>query len=240
MLKSKLMDFGKRIGRVFGLEIKRTRSIDFNYEWLESQDFRTILDIGASVGEFSKSIHKLLPEARIYAFEPLKDSYNRLIAKTKHLPKFKAFNFALGEKDDDKAKIHHCKYSPSSSLLSMCDLQKDMCPETGEEIEEIRLRRLDSIVPELDIEGNILIKIDVQGYEDRVIAGGKETFSKAKMVIAETNFEQLYEDQAFFDDIYNIMKGMGFSFRGSWGPMMKNQIDGRVVYCDSVFIKDMK
>lgn len=239
MLKSKLMSFGKRVGRVFGLEIKRTRSADFNYKWLECQNFRTILDIGAYIGEFSKSIHKILPEARIYAFEPLNDSYNRLIARTKHLPRFKAFNFALGEKDDDKVEIHRCKFLPSSSLLSMCDLHKEMFPATdGEVIKEIRLRRLDSIVRELDIEENILIKMDVQGYEDRVIAGGKETFSKAKTVIAETSFEQLYEGQAFFDDIYNIMKGMGFSFKGSWGPMMKSPIDGHVVYCDSVFVRE--
>jgi hypothetical protein len=123
----------------------------------------------------------------------------------------------------------------------MMDLHKEMFPHAnGHTIEKVTLRRLDDVVKELDIEENILIKIDVQGYEDRVIAGGRKIFSMAKTIIAETGFEELYTGQPLFDDIYNIMIQMGFSFKGSWGPMMKNQIDGGVLYCDSVFIKDTK
>ncbi len=107
MSKTKLISLGKRIGRAFGLEIKRGRSVDFNYKWLESQNIKTIIDIGASIGRFSEMIHKILPEARIYAFEPLKDSYLKLVSNTKHLPKFQALNCALGERNDNNAEIYH-------------------------------------------------------------------------------------------------------------------------------------
>jgi len=241
MLKSKLMNCAKELGHFFGLEIKRTKSVDFNYKWLQNLNIRTIIDIGASVGEFSKSIHKLLPEAKIYAFEPLKDSYLKLVSNTKYLPRFQAFNCGLGERDDSGVDMYHCEYSPSSSLLNMTDLHKGICPQAKNvTIKNVSMRCLDGIVQGLDIEENLFIKIDVQGYEDRVIMGGKKTFSRARIVIAETSFEKLYENQAFFDDIYNIMKGMCFSFKGSWGPMMKNLNDGSVFCCDSVFIKDTK
>ena len=239
MLKPKLMYLGKKLGRIFGLEIKRTSSVDFNYKWLEDQDIRTILDIGASVGDFSISIHKILPQAQIYAFEPLKDSYDKLVKNLKHLPKFQAFNCALGDKDNADAEIHHCQYSPSSSLLGLTDLQKEIYPFTDNEtVEKIIEKRLDGLAGELDLGENMLIKIDVQGYEDKVISGGREVFSKARIVIAETSFEQFYEGQPLFDEMCTIMKQMGFSFRGSWGPMMKNPVDGRTLYCDSVFIRD--
>jgi hypothetical protein len=62
----------------------------------------------------------------------------------------------------------------------------------------------------------------------------------AKTIIAETSFERLYDAQPLFDDIYNLMKQMSFSFKGFWGPMMKNPIDGRVFGGDSVFVKETK
>lgn len=239
--KMKLMNLGKKIGRVFGLDIKRLKSADFNYKWLESLGIHTIIDIGASIGEFSKMIRKILPEAQIYAFEPLKTSYLKLVSNTRHLSKFQAFNFALGEQDDDDAEIHHWGYSPSSSFLSMADLHKKAFPRVGDEtVENVRMRRLDGIARDLDIKEHILIKIDVQGYEDKVIAGGREIFSRAKLVIMETGFEELYTGQPLFDDIYGIMRNMGFSFKGSWGPMKKNLTDGHVLYCDSVFVRGWK
>jgi len=238
MLKSRLMNFVKELGRFLGLEIRRTKSADFNYRWLQNLNIHTIIDIGASVGEFGKEIHKLLPEARIYAFEPLKDSYLKLVSNLKHLPEFRAFNFALGGTNNDNAEIHHCQYSPSSSLLNMAALHKELFPiSDGGIIEKISIRCLDTIAEELSIKENILIKLDVQGYEDKVIAGGKKVFSEARLVIAETSFEELYQGQPLFGDIYDIMKEQGFLYIGTWGPIVKNPVDGCPLCCDSIFIR---
>lgn len=240
MLKTTLMKFGKQIGLVFGLDIRRTSSSEFNYKWLKNLNIKTVIDIGANVGQFAGKIHKILPEAKVYSFEPLNDCYSKLVSYLKHIPGSKAFNCALGDVDNCNVEMHRSRSSPSSSLLKMAKLHKESFPSTdGEIIEEISVRRLDGIAGELNVEGNLLIKIDVQGFEDKVIAGGPKTISMAEVIIIESGVEQLYEGQSSFDNVIDSMRKLGFTFKGCW-DQMKSPIDGRVLSCDLIFMRIAK
>ena len=104
-------------------------------------------------------------------------------------------------------------------------------------IEKIKVKRLDDIIYDLKVEGNILVKIDVQGYEDRVIHGGKKVVSGAKVLIVETSFQSLYETQPLFDSIYVLLKQIGFKYMGSL-DQLKNPINGSVLQSDSIFINN--
>ncbi len=182
-------------------------------------------------------IRKILPEALIYSFEPLKDCYEQLTATMKGSSKFRAFNYALGD-GDYETEIYRSEYLPSSSILPMRDLHKQAFPFTkGDAKERIKVRRLDSITRDLDCSENVLIKIDVQGFEDKVILGGKQLISKAKILIVETNFEALYERQPLFDVIYEMLKQMGFSYKGNLDQLV-SPVDGRVLQSDSIFIRE--
>ncbi len=41
----------------------------------------------------------------------------------------------------------------------------------------------------------------MQGYEDKVIAGGKNIIQQADVIICELSMDNLYEGQPLFDDI---------------------------------------
>jgi FkbM family methyltransferase len=236
MLKVALLRFAKKIGLIIGLDIRRTSSPEFNYKWLKNQNIKTVIDIGANIGQFALKIHKILPNAKIYSFEPLNDCYCKLVSNLKHVSNFRAFNYALGDTSDDNVEMHRSQFSPSSSLLKMSELHKQTFPYTDvETMEKISIRRLDEIANALNIEDNVLIKIDVQGFEEKVLAGGKKTISKAQIIIIETSIEQLYEGQSTFDGIVDIMKGMGYAFKGCW-DQMKSPVDGRVLSCDLIFM----
>ena len=225
------------LGRVFRVDIKRINPADINYTWLEREHIRTVFDIGANIGRFAKRIRKILPETKVYSFEPLESCYLKLISSMKDVSKFQAFNYALGQFDQDNVEMHHSQFSPSSSLLRMTNLHKQAFPYTnGETVEEVTMRRLDGVAQELDIKENTLVKIDVQGFEDKVIAGGAKTISKARVVIIETGFDELYKGQASFDGVYKTMGEMGFLFKGCW-EQLKSPIDGSVLSCDAIFIK---
>ena len=82
----------------------------------------------------------------------------------------------------------------------------------------------------------ILIKMDVQGFEDRVISGGIATFRKAKAVITEVNFANLYEEQLSFDVLYRMLKDLGFNYRGSiYTKFHPNS--GSSLFSDAIFIR---
>jgi hypothetical protein len=120
----------------------------------------------------------------------------------------------------------------------MSNLHKELYPKSKDAVRErIALRRLDSFGDELTLAPGVLIKMDVQGFEDRVIAGGHETFEKANVVIVETSFVPLYEKQPLFGDIHNQLLNLGFSYRGNCAEHF-SRMTGERIYEDSVFVRD--
>jgi hypothetical protein len=73
----------------------------------------------------------------------------------------------------------------------------------------------------------------VQGYEDRVLRGGINTISKAKYCVLEISFAPLYEKGPLFDDIYQIMRKMGFILVGL-GEVSKGK-SGMPLQVDGIF-----
>lgn len=205
------------------------------YKWLIRIGIKSILDIGANEGQFAEMIHKIIPHAGITSFEPLPDCYERLLENGVCLGDFKAYNYALGD-TDGKTKIYRSEFSPSSSLLPMGNLHKKAFPFTKNgSVEIIKVKKLDDL--NLKLESPILVKIDVQGFEDKVINGGIKTISMADVIIVELSFEKLYEGQPMFDQIYNRLKELGFSYHGNW--YQNNDVrDGKALQADGIFIKD--
>lgn len=219
-----------------GFDLHRYRPAADKLSCLHNLNIKSVLDIGANTGQFAKEIRGVLPEAQIYSFEPLKECFEKLNENMKTDKKFRSFNFALGEKEE-KIEMHKSAYTPSSSILEMAEAHKTMFPHTKEhQSEKIEVKTLDGLSPSLNLQKEILIKVDVQGFEDKVIAGGRETFKKARAVIIENSFVELYKGQPLFDDIYEKLKELGFSYRGS----LEEKVDratGKIISEDSLFVK---
>lgn len=202
--------------------------------WLSSRKIKMVLDIGANNGQFATEIRRILPIAKIISFEPLKDVYAELVKKGKELKQFQAFNFALGNKKGHQT-IHRSEFSPSSSLLPMGQLHKDVFPHTKKTfVEKIEIRRLDDL--DIKITKPLMVKIDVQGFEDQVIDGGKKIISQADVILTEVSFQKLYDGQALFNDIYQRLHDLGFEFHGHWFQDVDPR-DGSAVQADAIFIK---
>lgn len=203
------------------------------HDWLKNLHIRTVLDIGANTGQFAAKIRSILPESFIYSFEPLPDAYASLVSEMGGEPCFKAFNFALGD-ENKKTMIHRSGFSPSSSLLPMLELHTAAWPYTTEVgTEEIEVRQLDTL--DFALEPGVLVKIDVQGFEDKVIAGGRATIGAAACVLTEVSFQRLYEGQPLFDDIYRMLLDLGFEYQGNW-DQAPDPRDGRPLQADAIFI----
>ncbi|WP_442794347.1 FkbM family methyltransferase [Pelobium manganitolerans] len=215
-----------------GLIVKLVRPD--NNLWLQQRNIKTVLDVGANTGQFANLIHKILPQANIISFEPIKKCYNQLLENTASL-NIKTYNCALGE-TDEMQEINISAHSPSSSLLPMTKLHNEVFAGTNfVETESITVKTLDLLFAELPIKGKFMIKVDVQGFEDKVIKGGAETFKKADCVLIETSFVELYEGQLLFDGIYQMLVGLGFEFKGNY-TQTKSKEDGSIIYAESFFV----
>src|SRR5262245_30374136 len=133
------------------------------FNWIRNLNIRRVLDVGANTGQFAGEIHAILPQAAIY--EPLRDCYDLLVEKMGHVPKFRAFDFALGS-EASEIEMHRSEFTPSSSILRMGELHKRAFPFTSKvALEKIAIKRLDDVTHEIDMIENILIKIDDQGLD---------------------------------------------------------------------------
>lgn len=207
-----------------------------NQPWLLKSNINTVLDIGANIGEFASLIHQLIHKAGIYSFEPLDDCCEKLRTRMGKVEKFEAFNIALADFNGELT-FHRNEHLPSSSPLPMTDLHKKNYPHTtNDTVTKVKSAKLDDIAKDLKIVDNLLIKIDVQGFEDKVIAGGKNTIKRASILILETSFQTLYKGQPLFEDIYNSLKA-DFRYMGAFGNIRTNKIDGSPLFEDSIFIK---
>lgn len=211
--------------------------IRLDQPWIHDIGIKTVLDIGGNVGRYSKTMQYLFPNAQIIAFEPLPSCFEQMKKLMDEYPKFNAYNIGLGD-SEAMMEMEESNHDPSSSLLPMGELHKDAFPfAEGGKKKEVVIRKLDNLESEMNLQYPLMIKVDVQGFEDKVIAGGTSIFSKAKILLLELSFQELYQDQPFFDDIYEMIKPMGFKFYGNLG-LMKHPKTGLPLDADCLFVKE--
>ena len=199
---------------------------------------RSVIDVGANRGQFARTISKVFPEADIYCFEPLPEPFKELKQwAKKQSRKVAAFNIALGENEGAFEMFNHADHSPSSSLLKTTKLCQEIYPFTQKQASiSVKMTTLDKWSKGFaTLRPEILIKLDVQGYEDKVIFGGRETFSMAKACILEVCLAQLYENQADFKDIVVLLSKLGYHYAGNLNQTLAD--DGHVMFIDAVFVK---
>lgn len=226
----------RRVLQTLGFDVHRYHKASRPFAQFTGLGIQTIIDVGANVGQFAKEIRTLLPDAEIHSFEPLPDCYEKLRKSMAGDPKFSAYPFALGDTSSNTT-INRSDYSLSSSLRPMAEAHKKLFPHTaGQTTEEIRVERLDDALAGKELASRILLKIDAQGYEDKVLAGGSSTLSKSDVALLEASFVELYEGQPLFEDIYALMHDAGFVYRGA----LQQKIDaktGKVLFEDALFLR---
>lgn len=172
-------------------------------------------DIGASVGIFSSCLAKIPHVTAVHAFEPIPGSFKRLADRMRPYPQVTCHNVALGDVNQPQKMWVIDKATDSSSFRSIGELPKqEFSGNFAAHAEYLPVVRLDDYVQEHHLPAPDLVKIDVQGYEDKVLQGGRGTMGQAAYCLLEMSFRPLYEGSPVFDDIYRQMRELGFRLIG--------------------------
>lgn len=210
--------------------------LNVNQRWIKQACIRTVIDIGAHTGEFSSAIRAVLPGVRVYAFEPLPDCFERLTAKFERYPDCRAFHVALGQQPGH-VTFWRSSFSKSSSVLPMATLHQNAFPWSASCSQvDVRLETLDDYQNEMELISKVLMKIDVQGYEDRVLKGSTLVLNRVDYVLVEVSFRPLYEGQAGFHDVYHLLLESGFSYAGNLDQLL-SPLDDSVLQADALFLR---
>jgi len=211
-------------------------SLFSEFKWLQEYNFKSIIDVGANEGQFSDKMRVLFDDARIYAFEPLPTVYGKLKNNFLGDKKFEPINLGLGERQE-QLEFEENEYSPSSSFLSLADSHIhafEKAVKTQKVI--VSVDRMDDFFNSRQLEFPLMIKIDVQGFEDKVIAGGVDTIEKASMIICELSFVELYKGQLLFGEIFKKLASLGFHYAGSI-EQLRSPETNQILQADGIFIK---
>lgn len=179
---------------------------------LSDLDFATCIDVGANSGQFSLLIRGMRPECRIFAFEPLARPAAKFREVHDAAPNVEFFNMALGAAPEQKA-IQVTLKDDSSSFLDPADVRQfgPNAEKVGEET--VRIERLDSVLSPEQLSGKVLLKLDVQGFEDKVLEGARAILPYVEWVYTEASFTPLYAGQPLFDDLHTLLLDHGFEPR---------------------------
>lgn len=241
-MKNKLKSIINSIAKNTGYQFVKIPSLDLDlsrgkYEWLQQLKVKTIIDIGANDGQFVRFISKVLKDVKIYSFEPINECYLNLLKLKNEIDSLEVFNFAIGE-DDNESTFFQSEFSASSSLLEMANLHTSLFPHTQNHNKKIvSVKKLDAFRDKMPIEPRLLIKIDVQGYENKVLKGGKEFLKLADIIIIETSYFELYKNQWLFYDLNEYLYSEGFFFSGNLEQITAPQ-NNLTIQADAIYFKN--
>jgi FkbM family methyltransferase len=168
-------------------------------EFIDRNDIRSVLDIGANVGNYSRTIKYFFPDIRIMMIEAnphceehLKNTgIDYMITCLSDVEK--EIDFYL--QDDNDIGTGSSYYLENTNHYS---LKRSMRTKTN---------TLDNIIGNQKFD---MIKIDTQGSEIDIIRGGSSVVDQAKFVCLEISLTEYNENAPLKDEVMSFMNTQNF------------------------------
>jgi FkbM family methyltransferase len=206
---------------------------------LESRNVEVVLDVGANSGQYAAGLRAGDFQGRIVSFEPLAGPFSMLERTVSRDPVWDCHRCALGDFDGTISMNVSGGTGECSSILPMLDSHSDVFPP-GNYVgtEDVTIHRLDAVAPDiLRPNDAVFLKIDVQGFEKQVIAGGESTVrDRCVGMQIELSFVPLYEGGMLLDEALDLVHSFGFTMTG-FAPVFFDIRAGRLLQGDGVFFR---
>jgi FkbM family methyltransferase len=214
---------GTRVAKVFGadLELDLTNHVDRTiymgcYEPLNTSLFKrilnpgeTVVDVGANIGYFSLLAAKLVGNAgKVIAVEAHPRNFEVLSAAVQRNGLKQVVPVNIGLSDEN-----------GSAQIIMADQDEfanrtaSMVPQPGLSGPTVPVRRLDDCISSWNIDVIDLLKIDVDGFETKIIRGATKLLSSGRVrnVIMEFDDHWLSASGSSAEELTGLLQAAGFS-----------------------------
>ena len=196
--------------------------------------FATVVDVGASRGQFGLFALARFPHARLICFEPLPRA---LATATRLLDggRTEFHGVALGAVTGQMT-LHVSARDDCSSLLPIGRRCVEAFPGTQERTTiAVTVDVLEHYLSS-DLPRPCLVKIDVQGSELDVLRGAGDALSVVDEVLVEVSFAELYTGQARADAVISFLADRGVRLVDVCG--VARGADGAAIQADLLFRRD--
>lgn len=235
--------FVQSIANRAGYQIRRLdRGVDLHDAATEQRRLlgspvRTILEVGAADGRDAAQYAAWYPEADVYAFEPVPESFARLQEHAGDHPKLHPFQCAMSN-SRGRTRFNLGNWLDASSLLKP--------RETGATFDayqastgtiEVETDTIDDFCLRHDIGHINLLKMDTQGAELLIFEGAERMLAARAIdvIYTEMQFAELYEGAALADQIIGKLRSHGYRFHNLYDPHHNQR--GELCWADAIFVQ---
>jgi len=177
-------------------------------DFIEDRAIAQVIDVGANTGQFGEMLRRAGYRGKILSVEPGRAELEALLRKAKADGNWQTLNCGLGARAGT-AILNVSKLSVFNSFLELSAVAGLHDERMAvDHTEQIAIRTLDEIAATLS--GNILLKIDTQGYERQVLEGGRQSLHRMAGILLELPVIHTYEGEWELHDALRYMADLGF------------------------------
>lgn len=169
-----------------------------------------VMDIGANIGYHTFRMAKqVAPTGKVYAIEPTQRAFNRLLHNADLNPEIK--------------NIRYLKYALSNSDLGTMPVTFESSYRLDDsrdaDTELIEFLTLDSLSEREQIPHVDFIKIDVDGFESKIICGAQRLLSRipAPTLLLEINPSEMARNGDNPEELSDVFINLGYKFQTEYG-----------------------
>jgi len=166
----------------------------------------TFFDVGSNVGHYAIGLRKYFPDARIYAFEPVKGTYDLMVNNASDF-RIDTYNLGLGDKQG-MATIFNKTHNSNTELASLYRDVFDMPDGSEDEItsSQFAIDTIDNFCNKTQVKNIHFLKVDVEGHELLVLKGASEMLRQkgVEVIQFEFNSHNVYS-RVYLRDFYLLL-----------------------------------
>lgn len=189
---------------------------------------RYAIDGGAHVGDWTRMLARLYPEAHVIMVEPRTDVQSHLKAVVEDISNSSVAKTLLGA---SAAVVDFHVSSAQSSILP------DHTGTTFGVTEKRTLTPIDTLVADAGWPAVDMLKLDLQGYELEALAGAQKTLPLCQAVVLEVSFVQFQLGMPLAIDVFGFMRSAGFTIYDILA-LTHRPLDGRMAQADVMFLRN--
>jgi FkbM family methyltransferase len=199
-------------------------------ENLKANEFspRVVIDVGAWIGAWTEHVHAIFPDAQYLMVEANPGKRAGLEAVAERLgPSVRLCMALLGR--ESREEVTFFAMEAGSSVLA---------ENTGFDRQQLALpmTTLDEVSGGATLEGPVLLKLDVQGYELEVLRGGAQTLARSDVVLLEVSLLEYNQGAPLMSEVVAFMNASGFVPYDVCGQL-RRETDAALCQIDIMFVR---
>ncbi len=240
MLPSSIRKMAKHALDASGWYVKRFENVPTGVNWawdlkrLFPEPLRGVmLDVGANIGQTTRFLSREFPTSKIFAFEPIPESFELLRRNTSQLGNVSLHEVAMSDTEGTR-EIPTVGSAPTNSLTT-----QKLASDPKAKMTKIAMTTLDKFCSEEHIERIAVLKTDTEGHDTNVLRGASRllTSERIDVVVSEVTFDEQNSLQTPFRALHEILFPSGFVLCSLYETetLQRCSVDG--TYCNAMFIR---